>query len=113
MKYVGGGLVLCLTLVGLVYAQSDPLNGRWKVNLAKSSGQLPKQEFVILEISNNSEHGINDIVGADGVHTKGEYTAKYDDGKWYEGKSLDTGKPTGTNMLIRLSPRSESRRLCC
>jgi hypothetical protein len=89
--------------------QSSPFTGKWKLNVAKSSGELAKEEYVILDNTSTTEHCINDITGPDGKRTRNEYRATYDDGKWHPGKSLDTGKPYGSNMLIRLTPRSEIR----
>ena len=101
--------VLYLAIPATAHAQANPFTGKWKVNAAKSTGEVAKEEFLILENTNETEHAINDILNKEGVHTRGEYTAHYNDGKWYPGKSLDTGKPTGQNLLIRLTPRSEIR----
>jgi hypothetical protein len=107
---LSGAVIIGLVIVPAIHSQqSSPFTGKWKVNVAKSSGQVAKEEFIILDNTNEQEHCINDITGPDGTRQKGEYTARYDDGKWYPGKNPDTGKPAGSNLLIRLTARSEIR----
>jgi hypothetical protein len=111
MKSLLTAFVLCVAYANAAYAQADAFHGIWKVNLSKSTGTgLPKQEYVILNVANEVEHCTNDIIGADGVRRKSEYKAKYNDGKWYPTKNLDTGKDSGGKvMMVRLDPRSELR----
>ena len=62
--------VPCLTYVGIAHVQEDSFNGTWKVDLDKSSGEaLSTAELVILEGSNNIEHGTTNIKFADGAST--------------------------------------------
>lgn len=111
MRFLFPVFMLCLSCVSVANAQNDAFHGTWKVDLAKSSGsQLPKQEFVILNVSGGVEHGTNDIISADGTVIKDEYKAKYNDGQWYPTKSLATGKESGSKaLMIRMDPRSELR----
>ncbi|HJO05019.1 MAG TPA: hypothetical protein QGG47_13715 [Acidobacteriota bacterium] len=111
MKRLLVGLVLCLVFVGAAHAQEDPFNGTWKVDLAKSNGEgLPTAELVILEVSNNIEHGTNDITFADGTRYQSEYTAPYNDGKWHTSHHPETGEPSrGKTMMVRMDERSVLR----
>ncbi len=111
MKRLVVSLVLCFAFVGTAHAQEDPLNGTWKVDLAKSSGEgLPEAELVVLEVSNNIEHATNDITFADGTRYRSEYTAPYNDGKWHATRNPETGEPgRGKVMMVRMDERSELR----
>jgi hypothetical protein len=118
MKSLLGGLVLCLAVVEMGYAQGDPFDGTWKLNVAKSTsrGTLPQLELLIFEVAgrfgepDHAETLTNDITGTDGRRRRSQYTATYNDGKWYRGRSLDTGQPgAGRTMMIRMDPRSELR----
>lgn len=95
------------------YAQNDAFVGTWKVDPARSVahvGQLAKEELLIIEVKDGSEHATNDITGADGVRRKTHYTAKYNDGQWYQPSDVETGKPsTGMVMMVRADPRTELR----
>ncbi len=111
MKRLAGSLVLCLVFVGTADAQEDPFTGSWKVDLAKSSGEgLPAAELVILEVSNNTEHGTNDITFTDGSRYRSEYTAPYNDGKWHTSRNPETGELNrGKTMMVRMDERSVLR----
>jgi hypothetical protein len=118
MKSLLGALILCLAFVGTGYAQGDPFDGTWKLNVAKSDSRrsLPAVELLIFEISGrfgepgHAETGTNDITDAEGTRRRSQYTATYNDGKWHQGRSLDTGQPSrGRTMMIRMDPRSELR----
>ena len=55
MKSVLGGLVLCIVVVGTTYAEDDPFNGSWKLDVAKSTSTssrypLPTVEVLTLEV---------------------------------------------------------------
>src|SRR5262245_28366193 len=113
MKPLLGTLVLSVGLAGNAFAQTDAFNGVWKVDLSRSTAgtqQLPKQEFLTLQVTATGETAINDVTGTDGVRRKSTYTATYNDGKWYPSKNLDTGQTTGaTVMVVRMDPRNEMR----
>ena len=121
MKCVLACLVLCLVLVlgGTADAQSDPFNGTWKLNLAKSTSlgdqPLPDVEVLTLEIAGrfgspgHAETGTNDIT-ANGRRFRSRYTATYNDGMWHPGRDFETGEETGSHiMMIRMDERSELR----
>jgi hypothetical protein len=112
-------LVLCLIVGGTAYAQSDPFNGTWRMNPAKStspSGRaLPDVEVLVLEIAghfgspDHAESGINDIT-ANGRRSRSRYTATYNDGMWHPRRDFETGEETGGHiMMIRMDERSELR----
>ena len=112
MRSLLGALVLAL-VAGNAYAQADAFVGTWKVDPTKSTanvGQLAKQELLIIEVKDGSEHATNDIIGPDGVRRKSHYTAKYNDGQWYTPSDVETGKPsTGMVMMVRADPHTELR----
>jgi hypothetical protein len=109
-----------------VASSNDRFNGTWKVDWPKShyieelksrksspQSQGPygvKQEIVTLTIANNTEHCINDLTFEDGTRSRSEYTATYNDGKWYPSKNLITGQVTqATVMMFRIEPGRELR----
>lgn len=113
MKSLLGGLTLCLAVAGTASAQTDAFHGTWKMDPSKSTTAvtpLPQQEILTLEVANNGETATNDITGQDGKRRKSGYTATYNDGKWYPSKNFDTGKETGSSvMVVRLDPTNEIR----
>ncbi len=112
MKTSIAALALSLLLVGTAHAQDDPFNGVWKLDQSKSitnGSPLPEVEIITLKHENNAETGINDITD-NGRRSRSTYTATFDDGQWYRGKSLDTGEESrGFVRMIRMSERSELR----
>jgi hypothetical protein len=113
MRLVCALLMIGAAMIASTHAQTDAFDGTWKVDLSKSqalTGHLPKQELVILKIIDGGERATNDIIGPDGVRRRSEYTAKYNDGKWYQPKNAETGKPSGASlMMVRVDPRTELR----
>jgi hypothetical protein len=114
MKPLLGAVIGCLGLAGAAYAQADAFNGVWKVDVSRSTPyaqQLPKQEFLTLQVTATGETAINDVTSAsDGVRRRSTYTATYNDGKWYASKSLDNGQASGaTVMVVRMDPHNELR----
>ena len=67
---------------GALWAQSDPLIGTWKLNLAKSKytgSEAPKSQVYKYEA--NGSDGVkftNDTVNADGTKVHAEYAVKFD-----------------------------------
>ena len=119
MKCLLACLVLCLVLGGTAYAQSDPFNGTWRMDPAKStspSGRaLSEVRVLVLEIAghfgspDHAESGTNDVT-ANGRRSRSGYTATYNDGMWHPGRNVETGEETGgCVMMIRMDERSELR----
>ena len=119
MKCLLACLVLCLVLGGTAYAQSDPFNGTWRMDPAKStspSGRaLSEVRVLVLEIAghfgspDHAESGTNDVT-ANGRRSRSRYTATYNDGMWHPGRNVETGEETGGRvMMIRMDERSELR----
>jgi hypothetical protein len=110
MRSIVTPLVLCVAVAGVAYAQDDAFNGTWKLNVAKSSGRnLPKEEIVVIKVADNEQYKSGTVTEHDGSVHKSDYTAKYNDGKWYPTKNQSTGKPAGDTMMIRFDPRHEVR----
>ena len=112
MKLLLGALLLGISVTA-AEAQTDAFVGTWKVDHARSkafTGQLAKEELLTLDVKDGSEIAINDITGNDGVRRRSTYTAKYNDGQWYQPKDVETGKPgSGMVMMVRADPRTEFR----
>jgi hypothetical protein len=98
MKY----LITILTAIAVLtmlyaFAQTpDPLNGTWKLNVAKSkfspSELAPKSGTTKFEVSQNKIKAVIDGVNAKGQVTHAEYEAAFD-GKDYPWKGTIDGKP--------------------
>jgi hypothetical protein len=103
-------LTLCLFLAAAAVpaAEGDPFNGRWRLNVERSTGSQPKSEMLTFQVADNEERYFADIVRANGTAMKEEYRARYD-GKEYDVKNALTGETTGTTMLVRVDRRSEVR----
>ena len=74
------------------FAQSDPLIGTWKLNLAKSNyqaGQAPKSMNVVYEAAGAGIKVTVDTVPADGPAIHYSYTANFD-GKDAKGQNIDS-----------------------
>jgi hypothetical protein len=98
MKHAIGVFVVIVVFAMLcLNAQApDPLNGTWKLNLAKSkwspSELAPKSGITKFEVTQDTIKAIVDGVDAQGRITHAEYTAKFD-GKDYPWKGAIDGKP--------------------
>lgn len=105
-------LILALGVMAAraVYADGDPFDGTWKLNVAKSTGSnLPKEEIVVIKIADNAQYKSGQVTQHDGSVSKSDYTAKYNDGKWYPSTNQVTGKPAGDTMMVRFDPHNEIR----
>ena len=83
-------MVVCLaalammTAIGIgpsAAATGDPMEGTWKLNLAKSKynpGPAPKSSIVTIKIENNTETYSAENVDAAGTATHGSFTVKLD-----------------------------------
>jgi hypothetical protein len=93
---IGIGIGLFLVAVALQAQVPDPLNGTWKLNLAKSKWDpvelTPKSGTTRLEVTQDTTKGVSDGVDAQGRVTHSEYTAKLD-GKDYPWQGTIDGKP--------------------
>ena len=100
----------CLVLVAAASAQSDPFDGTWKLNVAKSTSRdMPEEEILTIKVSDHAQYKRGDVTSADGSIRASDYTAKYNDGKWYPVRNLESDRPGGTTMMIRMDARSEVR----
>ena len=113
MRTLTAALILSLAVAGVAAAQSSPFDGVWMLDQSKSktySYPLPPREVLTLRHANNAETGTNDITNAEGERSRSQYTATFNDGKWYPSKNLDTGEESGSGvMMIRLDDRNEMR----
>jgi hypothetical protein len=90
------GIVMLLAAVASQGQAPDPLNGTWKLNIAKSKWSpaelTPKSGMTRLEVTQDTIKGIVDGVDAQGRTTHVDYTVKLD-GKDYPWKATIDGKP--------------------
>ncbi len=98
MKYAIGVSVVIIVLAMLCLNAQDtnPLNGIWKLNAAKSRFSPPelaqKSSTTNFEVTKDTIKMVNDNVYVQGRVTHAEYTAKFD-GKDYPWKGTVDGKP--------------------
>jgi len=88
--------VLCLAVFGLVGSlwAADPIEGTWKLNVAKSkiTGAAPKSEIFKITAQGGGFKWVGESVAADGKTTNSVWSGKYD-GKDYsltENADIDT-----------------------
>jgi hypothetical protein len=92
------GIVILALSIGATsaLAQTDPLNGTWKLNLAKSkydpANLAVKSNTIKYTITGDSITAVTDGTDAQGRVVHSEYTAKLD-GKAYPFKGTIGGKP--------------------
>jgi len=97
MKYVIAILTIAVLTVFCLSAQTpNPLNGTWKLNLAKSKFNppelTPKSGMSKIQINQDEIKVVTDGIDSQGRVTHAEYTAKFD-GKDYPWKGTIDGKP--------------------
>jgi hypothetical protein len=98
MKYpISLVLVIVVPVILCANAQtSDPLNGTWKLNAAKSqvspADLAQKSATTRFEVTQDAIKMVNDAVDVKGRATHAEYTAQFD-GKDYPWKGTVDGKP--------------------
>lgn len=82
MRLVKFALVVTLAAAAYgVQAQSDPMVGTWKLNLAKTkynAGQAPKSTTLVIEAAGQGVKLTSNTVLADGSTRKISYSATYD-----------------------------------
>ncbi|HEY7441472.1 MAG TPA: hypothetical protein VH701_03555 [Vicinamibacterales bacterium] len=99
-------LAVLVSSVMPVFAQDDPFNGTWKLNVAKSTMQAAtasKSEIIHYRIKGDEEDFLSDAVTIDGHPESIKYTARYDDGKAYPFSITVNGKVTnpGARTMVR------------
>jgi hypothetical protein len=101
-------LFFTFLLTQQTYAQEDPFNGSWKLNVEKSK-MLPrtfsKSETVVYRVSDNTEIYTSDVITGEGEHEVTQYNARYSDGKEYPSTVTVYGSGTvrvqTTNLMLR------------
>src|SRR5207249_2237261 len=91
---------------------SDPFNGSWKINRAKSrqtTGEPPLSEDITIRVENGVQHYMVDVKNPDGTINKNGYEAKYNDGAWHPYTNRTTGEATSQVMMVKVDPRTEFR----
>jgi hypothetical protein len=91
--------VVVLTMTGLS-AQSNPMIGNWKLNLAKSKftpGPAPKSQSSTIEAAGDGIKNVTKGVAGDGSVINYGYTASTLDGKDYP--LTGTATPSGGDMI--------------
>jgi hypothetical protein len=98
---------LFLPLLSL-YAQEDPFNGSWRLNVEKSRMQprtFSKTETVVYRVSDNTEIYTSDVITGEGEHEVTQYNARYNDDKEYPSTVTVYGNGTvrvqTTNLMLR------------
>ena len=96
------GLVVSFLAVGLVTAQSNPLQGTWELNPARSTAAnpMPKAETLVYDIAGQVEHGVAELTTADGSTRKSEYSATQNDGHWHS--VMRNGAQSSSIMVVKL-----------
>src|SRR5262249_51428049 len=99
---------LALLIARQGYAQQDPFNGSWRLNVEKSKMQprtFSKSETVVYRVSDNTEIYTSDVITAEGEHEVTQYNARYGDGKEYPSTVTVYGNGTvrvqTTNLMLR------------
>ena len=97
LPILGWAVVLAFgCVVGLASQTASPLNGTWKLNLAKSkyspANLAPKSSATKIVVSAAGIHLTNDSVDSQGRATHTDYTATFD-GKDHPWKGTIDGKP--------------------
>ena len=91
--------VVVLSMTGLL-AQSNPMVGSWKLNVAKSKytpGPAPKSQTATVEAAGDGIKNATKGIAADGSAIAYEYTARSLDGKDYP--LMGTGTPGGGDTI--------------
>ena len=99
----------CLMLVGSIghaNGKPDPLTGTWKMNLARSSGSLPKEETLVVRIEDGIHHYTADVVDNDGTVRKSENHNRYVEGPFQPTTNRLTGKTNNEIMMVRVDDRT-------
>jgi hypothetical protein len=98
-KALASTAVVLLSVTGLL-AQSNPMVGTWKLNVAKSKftpGPAPKSQMATIEAAGDGIKNVTKGVAADGSAIAYEYTASSLDGKDYP--ITGSGAPGGGDTI--------------
>jgi hypothetical protein len=114
MKLVSTAFAAFLAALGLARAQSDPYDGTWVLNLARSGGEA-RTQILTLRIEGDRETYRSELVSPDGRRQVTVYTAEYD-GKEYPSETVMTS-PSGktdpprhdTVILQKVDERTRER----
>jgi hypothetical protein len=101
-------------ILSLALAQSDPCDGTWVLNVAKSGGE-PRTQILTIQIEGDREAYRSDLVWPDGRRQVTTYTAPYD-GKEYPSQTVMTSSSGETSpprhdtvVLRRVDERTRER----
>jgi hypothetical protein len=101
------GLAACAILcVGVTAQSNDPMNGVWKLNVAKSTfspGPAPKESTLTIESAGAGRKVTVQGTAGDGTAVKWGYTGNFDR---KENKVTGNNPDADVVMLRRLGPRS-------
>src|SRR2546425_12184182 len=96
-------LVVAMVVLSVgVWADDNPLIGKWKVNLAKTkynAGAPPKSQVITYDMVGDALRLTAEIDNAQG-HQTNTYTAKYD-GKEYPFNSTAKDNPAGQTVRLK------------
>lgn len=108
MRLISGCVfsVLLAAAIGHADGKADPLTGIWKLNPAKSSGSLPREETLVINIADGVHNYMVDVVDADGTVRKSENHAKVTSGPFYPATNRLTGKPNNEIMMVKVDDRT-------
>lgn len=111
MKLLLALLVVGVPVVGMQLAKNDLFHGTWKMDGAKSTSmrQLPREQLMVFDTTNNKEQMIDDITTADGKTVKVGYSVPYNSNVWHPAVLEKSDKPTSSIMVIRVDPHTEVR----
>jgi hypothetical protein len=98
--------VVAAAAIGHADGKTDPLTGTWKLNHAKSSGLLPNEETLVINIADGVHNYAADVVDADGTVRKSENHAKVTSGPFYPATNRLTGKPNNEIMMVKVDDRT-------
>jgi hypothetical protein len=98
--------VFFFLFLAAAFAQQDPFNGSWKLNVAKSKMQpatASKSEIIHYQIADDEERFVSEAVTAKDESESIKYNARYNDGKAYPFTITVNGKVTnpGASTMVR------------
>jgi hypothetical protein len=107
-RAAASSVLVGLFITGLAFAQEDPFNGSWRLNVEKSKMQprtFSKSETVVYRVDGDTEIYTSDAITGDGEHEVTQYNARYNDGKEYPSTVTFYGNGTvriqATNLMLR------------
>ncbi|HEY7699251.1 MAG TPA: hypothetical protein VIE88_12595 [Vicinamibacteria bacterium] len=108
MKVVNAVFAAVLAAAGLALAQSDPSDpyeGTWVLNVARSGGE-PRTQILTIQIEGDRETYRSELVSAHGRQQVTTYTAAYD-GREYPSQTVmtsssgETGPPRHDTVILK------------